>query len=256
LSASAGGVTKSALLTVSPPTAPPPLTISSLTLSPTSVAGGTPSQGTVTLSAAAPMGGASVSLLSSNTTAATVPPSVTVPARSSGATFAVTTKPVTASTSVTISATFGGLTKTATLTVSPATPVDTVAVTLAEYKVADQILNVEATSTSASATLQGFVTSTGARIGTLSNAGGGTYQGQFSWPVNPQSITVRSNLGGSATTAVQAKQWVEERRGRQFPHATDFLRKYPYGLFSCGGGCRPRLHGRFSGQAPTSSQSS
>jgi len=117
----------------------------------------------------------------------------------------VTTGTVTASTPVTISATFAGLTKTATLTVSPATQADTVAVTLAEYKVADQMLNVEATSTSASATLQVFVTSTGALIGPLANKGGGKYAGQFSWPVNPQSITVRSNLGGSATTAVQAK---------------------------------------------------
>jgi hypothetical protein len=42
-------------------------------------------------------------------------------------------------------------------------------------------------------------------IGTLTNVGGGKYQGQFSWPVNPQTITVSSSQGGSATSGVTAK---------------------------------------------------
>jgi hypothetical protein len=61
---------------------------------------------------------------------------------------------------------------------------------------------VEATSSSASATLTVFVTSTGAQIGTLTNDGGGRYRGQFNWPTNPQNITVKSSLGGSATRTV------------------------------------------------------
>jgi len=52
------------------------------------------------------------------------------------------------------------------------------------------------------ATLQVFVTSSGQLIGTLSNDGGGRFRGEFSWPVNPQSITVRSSFGGQATRAV------------------------------------------------------
>jgi hypothetical protein len=39
-------------------------------------------------------------------------------------------------------------------------------------------------------------------IGTLKNEGGGQYRGQFSSSTNPQSITVRSSLGGSATRTV------------------------------------------------------
>ncbi len=60
--------------------AAPALSLSSLALNPTSVAGGNSSTGTVTLSGPAPAGGAQVALSSSNTAAATVPSSVTVPA--------------------------------------------------------------------------------------------------------------------------------------------------------------------------------
>src|SRR5450759_948196 len=54
------------------------ITLSSLTLNPTTVSDGQPSTGTVTLSAAAPSGGSTVGL-SSNSTFAIVPSSVTVP---------------------------------------------------------------------------------------------------------------------------------------------------------------------------------
>ena len=79
---------------------------------------------------------------------------------------------------------------------------DTVSITEALYAAGDRVLNVTATSSSAAATLQVFVASTGALIGKLSNDGSGRYRGQFSWPSNPQSITVKSSLGGSATRTV------------------------------------------------------
>ena len=110
--------------------------------------------------------------------------------------FTVATTPVGVSTTVNISATYAGLTKTATLTVKPPMTADTVAITLAQYRPARKQLSVQATSTSATATLTAYVTSTGQRIGTMGNNGGGTYSGQFSWPSNPQNITVRYNLGG------------------------------------------------------------
>ncbi len=102
------------------PAAPGTVTLSALSLNPTSVTGGNASTGTATLSAAAAAGGQLVSLSSGNTAVATVPSSVTVPAGSSSATFAVSTVAVGASTNVTISGTSGGTTRTATLTVSPA----------------------------------------------------------------------------------------------------------------------------------------
>jgi hypothetical protein len=96
-------------------------TLSSLGLSPTSVTGGSPSTGTVTLSAAAPSGGQVVSLASNTPSAASVPSTVTVPAGTTSRTFTVTTTAVTASTPVTITATGGGVARSAVLTVTGST---------------------------------------------------------------------------------------------------------------------------------------
>ena len=82
---------------------------------------------------------------------------------------------------------------------------DTVSIQLAEYSAGNAELRVEATSSSSTATLQVYVTSTNTLIGTLRNEGGGRYRGDFSWSTNPQSITVRSNLGGQATRTVTLK---------------------------------------------------
>jgi hypothetical protein len=101
---------------------PASLSLSSLSLNPTSVTGGNSSTGTVTLSGPAPTGGAQVTLSSSNTTAASVPSSVTVAAGATSATFTVSTSAVAASTSVTISAAYGGATRSASLTVTPVAP--------------------------------------------------------------------------------------------------------------------------------------
>jgi hypothetical protein len=102
--------------------APASVTLSSLSLNPTSVTGGNSSTGTVTLSGAAPSGGAVVTLSSSNTAVARVPASVTVAAGATSASFTVSTIAVTASTAVSISATYSGATRSASLTVTPAPP--------------------------------------------------------------------------------------------------------------------------------------
>jgi hypothetical protein len=101
--------------------------LSSVTLSPTSVAGGVSAQGTVSLTGMAPWGGSSVTLTSSNISVASVPSRVTVRFGSHSATFTVTTKPVSGSApvTITISASYKGVTKTATLTITPATPTPT-----------------------------------------------------------------------------------------------------------------------------------
>jgi hypothetical protein len=102
-----------------------------------------------------------------------------------------------------ITASLNGTSRSATLTINPAAGgADTVSITRAEYDSGNRRLRVEATSTRSTATLRVFVTSTNQLIGTLSNDGGGRFRGEFSWPVNPQSITVRSNFGGQATRAV------------------------------------------------------
>jgi hypothetical protein len=94
--------------------------LSAVSVSPTSVVGGTAAQGTITLTGGAPSGGAVVTLSSANTSAVSVPASVTVAAGTSSATFGVNTSAVTANTGVTITATYGGVSRTTTLTVTPA----------------------------------------------------------------------------------------------------------------------------------------
>jgi hypothetical protein len=106
------GTSFAATLTVNPPQ------LSSLTLNPTSVTGGTGATGTVALTGIAPTGGLAVSL-SSNTPAAGVPTSVTVAAGSSSATFPITSTAVSAATQATIRATLASASLTATLTVNP-----------------------------------------------------------------------------------------------------------------------------------------
>jgi hypothetical protein len=198
-----GGVSRAATLTVSPPSAPGPA-VSGLTLSPGTVTSGASSTGTVSLTAPAPAGGASVTLTTSNAGVATVQAAVTVPAGQTSTTFPVTSQPVTTTSTSSIAATFGGATRSAVLTVNPATQAtDSVSVQRAEYD--GESLRVEASSTSSTVTLRVLVTSSGALIGTLSNDGGGRYRGELSWPSNPQNITVTSSGGGSASRAVTAK---------------------------------------------------
>lgn len=95
-------------------------TLSSVSVSPSSVIGGSAVTGTVTLSAPAPASGSIVALSSSNASV-TVPSSVTVQAGHSSATFTVNTLAVSQSASATITASLAGIVRTATLTVGPAT---------------------------------------------------------------------------------------------------------------------------------------
>lgn len=67
------------------------------------------------------------------------------------------------------------------------------------------MLNVRATSTSSSATPKVYLSASGALIGTLRNVGGGSYQGQLAWPSNPQTIVVKSSLGGTVSSGVTRK---------------------------------------------------
>jgi hypothetical protein len=123
ISVSGGGVTLNATLTLDPvPSTPPPATLSTLSLSPSTVASGSSSTGVVTLSTGAPSGGLVVSLSSSNTAAASVPASVTVPAGGTAASFTVSTTASATTRTSTITATGGGTTLTAPMTVNGPMP--------------------------------------------------------------------------------------------------------------------------------------
>jgi hypothetical protein len=120
ITATYNGDTRSATLTITPPGGG--VVLNSVVMSPPSVNGGDGTSGIVFLSGAAPAGGTTVALSSSNPAVASVPSSVTVGAGSTNWGFPVTTSSVSSTTSVTISATLNGLTRTAVLTVNAAAP--------------------------------------------------------------------------------------------------------------------------------------
>jgi PKD repeat protein len=174
ITASANGSSATASLTVDAPVA------STLSLNPTSVQGGTSSTGTVTLGSAAPTGGMPVSLSSSNTSAATVPSSVTVAAGATTATFTVSTVGVTSTATATITATANGGSATATITVTAAS---LTGVSISPNSVAG------GASSTGTVTLSGPAPSSGAKV-TLSSS-------NTSAATVPASVTVTSG----ATTA-------------------------------------------------------
>ena len=180
--------------------------VSSVTLNPATVTGGQFAAGTITLSAPAPAAGAIVAL-ASDSPAAWAPMYVSIFPGLSTANFTVVTYQTTATVPATISATYGGATASGVLSINPTpgTQTDTVSIVSAQYDTHKKRLAVDARSTSSSANLSVYLTSTGRYIGTLSNKGGGRYQGQFSWLSNPGSITVVSSFGGSAAASVTTR---------------------------------------------------
>ena len=118
LTASYSGVNKTFAVTINPP-AP---ALSSVSVNPSTLVSGQSGTGTVTLTSAAGTGGVAVALSSSNTTAATVPSTVTVPQGSSSVTFAVSTGNVSTSTPATLTASYSGVNATFGITVTPTNP--------------------------------------------------------------------------------------------------------------------------------------
>jgi hypothetical protein len=114
INSSYSGAIVSAVLTDQPPSGP---SLSSLSLLPTTVRSAASTQGTVTLSGAAPAGGVQISLSSSNASVASVPVSILVAAGASSATFTVQSGQVKSTANATISASLGSVTKKAVLSV-------------------------------------------------------------------------------------------------------------------------------------------
>ena len=109
-----GGVTKSAVITLTPPQY-----LTSLAANPSTVTGGQNSTGTVTLSSAAPVGGKTVTL-ADNTSALSVPANVVVQAGATTASFQITSTAVTTTVIRQVTATLNGVTKTVNITIKPA----------------------------------------------------------------------------------------------------------------------------------------
>jgi hypothetical protein len=115
LSATYSGVTKTMTFTVNPAAS---AALATLSLNPTSVTGGTPATGTVTLTAPAPSGGVIVALSSTKPSLASVPASILVAAGTTSKGFTVTTASTRRNATATISASSAGVTKTATISVT------------------------------------------------------------------------------------------------------------------------------------------
>jgi hypothetical protein len=145
--------------------------LQSVSLSPTSVAGGLAVTGTVTLTANAPVGGALVTLTSSSA-AATVPANVTVDAGTTGKTFEIDTVASAAASAATITAAYLGVSQTATLTIGRLTL---------------QSLSLSAASVVGGAVVTGTVT-----VATAASAGGLLISLSSSSPavVVPASVTI------------------------------------------------------------------
>ncbi len=183
ISGSSGGTTRLTPLTVNPPPAPAPASLSSIAVSPASVVGPAASTGTAKLTAAAPAGGAVVTLSSSNTAAASVPATVTVPAGATSATFNIATTAVSANASVTLTGTYNSISRTAALTVTaPPPPASLSTLTLNPTSVTG------GSSSTGTVALTSAAPSGGAVVSLSSNSTGASV---------PASVTV----GAGATTA-------------------------------------------------------
>ena len=178
--------------------------LSAVTVSPASIVGGTSAQGTVTLTGAAPSGGAVVALASSNAAVASVPASVTVAAGASSAAFTVTTSAVGANSNATLTATYNGASRTAALSVTPVPPPPPPA-SLAS-------LSLNPASVTGGASAQGNVTLTsaapggGAVIALSSNASAASVPASIAVPAGATSasFTVTTSAPASATAAIIA----------------------------------------------------
>ena len=114
ISASFGGVTKTATLIVDPAGAA--ASLKSIAVSPASIVGGGSVQTTVTLTAAAPANGATVSLRSTSSLAP-VPATLAIAAGAASASFTIQTRPTVRNSPVTIYATYAGVTQSTALQV-------------------------------------------------------------------------------------------------------------------------------------------
>jgi uncharacterized protein (TIGR03437 family) len=189
ITASYNQVNKTAVLTIAPVVA-----LTSMSLDPATVPGGSPSTGTAMLSGTAPTGGISVALSSDNSSA-TVPATINVAAGSSAAIFTVTTTPVASPATATITASYNQANKTAILTVIPAAVVPPV-VNPAPVTITSVSPNSGPTSGGTSVTIRG-TGFTGALAVTIGGAAATSVK-----VVSALTITAMTPAGTAGSTSV------------------------------------------------------
>jgi serine protease AprX len=190
-----------------PPPPPLPLpSLSSLTMTPASVTGGSPAVGTVTLDGPAPM--AALVTLSSGNPAVAVPADVTIPLGATSASFSLTTTAVAMPTPVTVYATFLGVTKDAPLTVMPpivsSLTVSPASVTAGSPATGTVTLNGPAPAGGAQVTLSSSdpAATVPASVTVSPEATSASFGLTTSAVATPTPVTISASYGGATQTAL------------------------------------------------------
>jgi hypothetical protein len=192
-----------------PPPAPaPPPPPTELALDPTTINGGTSSRATLTIADPAPSGGGIYSLTSSNTSAAAVPATVTVPQGSTTGSFTVSTGVRSTPADSVITASGGDASVSATLTVdSPPEPaaltLDPATVDGGQASIAT--LTVARPASAGGAFYSNSSSSTWAAVEPRVFVPGGATQGTFrvstGFPSSSQTAVIRSEVFGAGQSA-------------------------------------------------------
>ncbi len=169
-----------------------PLALTSFTVSPTTVVGGTSSRGTATLNGPAPTGGAVIKF-TSNSSSAVPPTQNTVPAGGTTASFGITTSVVATTTTATITATYAASSVNATLTITPSLP------TLVSFTVSPTTV-VGGTSSRGTATLNSPAPTGGSVIKFTSNSSSAVPPSQNTVPAGGTTASFGITTSAVTTT--------------------------------------------------------
>jgi hypothetical protein len=200
ISVTGGGTTLSKLLTLYP-TLP---ALTSLTVSPTSVVGGSSATGTVKLGGPAPPNGVAINLASNQPLSASVPLSVTVPGGATSATFTVATFPGFSNTPQ-LSAAMDGTFQFAAISVTEGPPP---APSLSAVSVSPSSVTGGSSSTG-TVTLSGPAPSGGAVVSLSENSTATSVPASVTVPAGSSSasFTVTTTSVGAATTSTISAAW-------------------------------------------------
>ena len=198
--ATQGASNSSATLTINP------IGILSLSLNPTTCTGGGTSAGTVTLNGPAPIGGATVTLSSSSSTAA-VPASLLIPKGQTSGNFEVDTSPVSASTAITITGAVGSTAATASLVVNPASllSISLTPATISGGLPVSGTINLTAAAPAGGLAISLTSSSTSASTATTIKVAEGksstTFNVKTAPVIAPTPVTISATLGSALQTA-------------------------------------------------------
>lgn len=192
VSASYGGVTKTATLSLT--SSAPPVSLSSVSCDPTTIVTPNSTTCTAALTGPAPSGGAVISL-SDDSSKLSVPSSVTIPASTSSINFSATATAVSGTQSATITASYSGTSRTATLSLTPSAP----AVSLTSLSCNPTTI-VTPSSTTCTATLSGQAPSGGILVALSDNSASLTIPSSVTVPSGSSSINFYATGATVSTT--------------------------------------------------------